>query len=136
MVLVGLLLLALIFVVVGVVLTNVGWLIASLVVSVLAAGLLLQSFLQTRRRRRGARPVASAPPDAPVTQPAAPEPATGKHPCCVFCTAAAPALAGPSNALEPHLRRSFQAPIPAPMTTLIAWRAVRAGLSQAPPSPI
>ena len=66
----------------------------------------------------------------------APDPTGAKHPCCVFCTAAAPALAGPPNALRPQPLRSVRAAIPAVRTILIAWRAVRAGLSQAPPSPI
>jgi hypothetical protein len=63
----------------------------------------------------------------------APEPATAKHPCCVFCTAAAPALAAPPNSLRLQPARSFEAAIPNPKAILIAWRAVRAGLSQAPP---
>jgi hypothetical protein len=65
-----------------------------------------------------------------------PEPAGSKHPCCMSCTAAAPALAGPPNVPRPLHWRSFQAAIPEPSTILIAWRAVRAGFSQAPPNPI
>jgi hypothetical protein len=64
-----------------------------------------------------------------------PEPSGAKHPCCVFCTAAAPALAEPPNALRPWSGRVFKAPMPEERTILIAWRAVRAGLSQAPPKP-
>ena len=68
MVLIGLLLLALILVVVGVVKASVGWLIASLVVSVLAAAVLLRSFLQTRRRANLARSASPAPVDAAAAE--------------------------------------------------------------------
>jgi hypothetical protein len=65
-----------------------------------------------------------------------PEPTGAKHPCCMSCTAAAPALAGPANTLRALSGRSFKHPIPEARTILIARRAVRAGPSQAPPSPI
>jgi hypothetical protein len=66
----------------------------------------------------------------------APEPAKGKHSCCMSCAAAAPALAGPPSVPRPLPGHSFKSAIPETRTILIAWRAVRAGLSQAPPSPI
>jgi hypothetical protein len=65
-----------------------------------------------------------------------PEPTGAKHPCCMSCTAAAPALAALPSTDRPQPGRSFKPPIPEARTILIAWRAVRAGLSQAPPSPI
>jgi hypothetical protein len=65
-----------------------------------------------------------------------PDPARAKHPCCMSCTAAAPALPRPPNVMGPQPGRSFKPPIPEVRTIFIAWRAVRAGLSQAPPSPI
>lgn len=73
MVLIGLLLLALIFVVVGVLLASAGWLIASLVVSVAAAALLLRSHLQTRQQRGSIARAASSDP-AQAAPANAPEP--------------------------------------------------------------
>jgi hypothetical protein len=65
-----------------------------------------------------------------------PEPTGAKHPCCIFCTAAAPSLGGPPSTLRPQSARSVKAAIPEARTISITWRAVRAGLSQAAPSPI
>ena len=50
MVLIGLLLLAVVFVVLGIVQSSVGWIVASLVASALAAGVMVWSYLQSRKR--------------------------------------------------------------------------------------
>jgi hypothetical protein len=63
----------------------------------------------------------------------APDPTGAKHPCCMSCTAAAPVLGGPPSVPLPQGRRSFKAAAP-DTRIVIARRAVRAGLSQAPPS--
>jgi hypothetical protein len=69
------------------------------------------------RCRRIAAPISAAhgPGTADRGNRTVPDPTRAKHPCCTSCTDATPAIA----------RR-----------ILIAWRAMRAGLSQAPPSPI
>jgi hypothetical protein len=67
--------------------------------------------------------------------PAAPEPDRTQHPCCLLCTAgAAPAvLGGSSVALRGERTRSSEPPVRAAEAMPVAPRAVRAGLSHAPP---
>jgi hypothetical protein len=65
-----------------------------------------------------------------------PEPTGAKHPCCLSCTAAAPILGGPPSVPLPRRGRSLAAAAPDTGANVIARRAVRAGLSQAPPSQI
>jgi len=56
--------------------------------------------------------------------------------CCAFCAAAAPALLTVTPPIVGHVERAGtdRLTLPALDYTLIAQRAVRAGLSQAPPS--
>jgi hypothetical protein len=67
---------------------------------------------------------------------AAPDPAKARHLCCLSCTAGAPpvTLPGPSIALRSEQGRPFKSPARLAATLPLAPRAVRAGLSQAPPS--
>jgi hypothetical protein len=67
--------------------------------------------------------------------PTAPDPDKSQHPCCLLCAAgAAPAvLDGSSVALREERSRSSEPPARAAEATPIAPRAVRAGLSHAPP---
>ena len=79
MVLIGLLLVAVVFVVLGIVQSSVGWIIASLVASALAAGVMVWSYLQTRKRvaagGSGSGPDAPERSGTPAAQaPAAPPP--------------------------------------------------------------
>src|SRR5438270_8417278 len=69
---------------------------------------------------------------------AAPDPSKARHLCCASCTAGAPpvTLAGPSVVPRSDHGRAFKAPAQHGATVLVAPRAVRAGLSQAPPSRI
>jgi hypothetical protein len=66
----------------------------------------------------------------------APAPGTNPHPCCESCAAAAPPATLPEQALEPQVDRGpvLQSLILWTLALPIAPRAVRAGLSQAPPS--
>jgi hypothetical protein len=66
----------------------------------------------------------------------APDPAGSKHPCCMPCTAAASILGGPPSIFLPRRDYRFAPLAPGTHTSVIARRAVRAGLSQAPPSQI
>jgi hypothetical protein len=67
---------------------------------------------------------------------AVPDPIKARHLCCLSCTAGAPpvTLPGPSIALRSEHGRTFKPPRYFAATLLVAPRAVRAGLSQAPPS--
>jgi hypothetical protein len=67
--------------------------------------------------------------------PAAPDPDKSQHPCCLACAAgAAPAVLGASSVAPRGERgRSAEHPVRAAEPTPVAPRAVRAGLSQAPP---
>jgi len=62
----------------------------------------------------------------------APDPSRAKHSCCMSCTAAAPVLAGPPSVLSPQPGRSFKASVADTSAIVLARRAVRSGLSQAP----
>jgi len=64
----------------------------------------------------------------------APDPSGAKHPCCMSCTAAASILGGPPNILLPLRRDGFAPRVPTTHARVAARRAVRAGLSQAPPT--
>jgi hypothetical protein len=66
----------------------------------------------------------------------APAPKINPHPCCESCTAAAPPATLPEQALVPQADRALllQSSSLRTLALLIAARAVRAGLSQAPPS--
>jgi hypothetical protein len=66
----------------------------------------------------------------------APDPARAKHPCCMSCTAAASILGGPPSVFLPWRGQGFAPLEPATLVNVIARRAVRAGLSQAPPGQI
>jgi hypothetical protein len=67
--------------------------------------------------------------------PTAPEPDRAQHPCCLLCAAgAAPAVVGGSSvALRKERTRSSEPPARTAEAKPVAPRAVRAGLSQAPP---
>jgi hypothetical protein len=56
--------------------------------------------------------------------------------CCAFCTAASPALLllKPPVPMRADVARELGSTIPHDRAVAIAWRAVRAGSSQAPPS--
>ncbi len=63
-----------------------------------------------------------------------PEPAKVRHLCCAYCMAAAPGIAPP---VVPSVAQAPQASRPvarSSFTVIIARGAIRAGLSQAPPS--
>jgi hypothetical protein len=66
----------------------------------------------------------------------APDPIKAGHPCCLACTAGAPpaVLTGPPIMVRVAYQRSFELPAASNDPILIAARAIRAGLSQAPPS--
>jgi hypothetical protein len=67
----------------------------------------------------------------------APAPRTSPHPCCESCIAAAPPATLPEQALVPPADRALELKSSPSWWTLalsVAARAVRAGLSQAPPS--
>ena len=66
----------------------------------------------------------------------APVPAHNPHPCCESCTAAAPPATLPVPLLVSRAERAlvFKSPTWWTLALPIAARAVRAGLSQAPPS--
>jgi DUF2946 family protein len=56
--------------------------------------------------------------------------------CCAFCTAASPALLllKPPVPMRADVARELGSTVPHDRVVAIAWRAVRAGSSQAPPS--
>jgi hypothetical protein len=64
------------------------------------------------------------------------DPAKNWHPCCVSCTAGAPPATLPAQliALRADRCRVGKSPFSSTASIVIAPRAVRAGLSQAPPS--
>jgi len=109
---------------------------------IVAAALALEAFLAGLAAAEGLRGVALGPSEFAIichggggADPGgAPEPAGAKHPCCLSCTAAPPIRGGPPNVPVVQRERSFAAAALDTSASLIARRAVRAGLSQAPPS--
>jgi hypothetical protein len=67
---------------------------------------------------------------------AAPNPIKARHLCCLSCTAGAPPVTLPGASIVPRSDhgRTLKSPAYLAATLLVAPRAVRAGLSQAPPS--
>jgi hypothetical protein len=63
-----------------------------------------------------------------------PDPTGAKHPCCMSCTSSVPGLAAPASASLSLPGIGFKSPVPRTHAVRIAQRAVRAGLSQGPPS--
>jgi hypothetical protein len=113
---------------------------------IVAAAIAMQAFLAGLAAAEGARVASPGVSDFAVIchggppsdqgNGTAPDPAAAKHPCCMSCTAAAPIPGGPPSVFLPRHGRSLAPLVASTAANVIARRAVRAGLSQAPPSQI
>jgi hypothetical protein len=113
---------------------------------IVAAAIAMQAFLAGLAAAEGARVATPGASDFAIIchgggpsdqgNGTAPDPTGAKHPCCMSCAAAASILGGPPSVFLPRRGQSLTLLVPSTPASVIARRAVRAGLSQAPPSQI